>query len=100
MKNQFLVSRDRLCKYTKSDNPEDWKKCHLPYSHHYELSYSIVYNKTHLDIQKYDCGCLIYFNKYHSDFKFPDLIWQDFFTDTIGEGDKLVKFSVRKSTKK
>lgn len=100
MKNQFLVSRDKLCEFAKSDNPDNWKRCHLPYSHHYELSYSIVYEKSHLDIQKYDCGCLIYHNKYHQDFKFPELIWKDFFTDTIGEGDKLVKFSVRKSTKK
>lgn len=98
--HHFFASRDRLCKFAISPNQDDWVKCHLPSGHHYEDTYSIVYKKEHLDVQKYDCGCLIYRNKYHPEFSFPELIWIDFFGEEIGLGDKLVKFSIRKSNKK
>ncbi len=96
----FLVSRDRICEFSLSVNPDAWKRCKVPPSVNSCNTYTIVYNKDHLDIQKYDCGCIIYHNKYYPDFKYPELIWLDFFGSGIGQGDKLVKYLVRKSNKK
>jgi hypothetical protein len=99
-KNEFFVSRDRFCEYAKSDSPELWKKCCLPGDHHYDVTYTIVYDKSHLITKKYDCGCVIYSNPSYYEFKYPHLIWIDFFTDTIEEGQKLIRFFVQKATKK
>lgn len=96
----FLVSRDKLCEFSLSATPENWKHCLVPASVSSNDTYTIVYNKDHLDIQKYDCGCIIYKNKYYPEFKYPELIWMDFFGSHIGKGDKLIKYIVRKSTKK
>jgi hypothetical protein len=60
----------------------------------------MVFTESHLSVQKYDCGCTIFDNKYYPEFKYPEAIWKDFFTETIEPGQKLVKFYITKSNKK
>lgn len=98
--NCFYVSRDRLCSLSLSSAEEDVGKCALPYSHEYESTYTIVHNTKHLDTKSYDCGCLVYHNKHYHEFKYPEVIWMDFFHEGIEVGQKNVKFTVRKCHKK
>ena len=98
--NCFYVSRDRLCPTALSVADKDLGVCHLPYSHHYESTYTVVYNIKHLKVDRYDCGCLIYHNQHYYEFKFPELIWVDFFHETIELGEKNIKFTIRKCHKK
>lgn len=93
----FYVSRDKLCPWALEVEPGN---CELPVNVHTEDSYSVVYFPSHLEIKKYSCGCLIYFNKYHPEFKFPEVIWMDFFNVQISQGEKLVKFTINRSAKK
>lgn len=95
--NSFLVSRDKLCPTALSN---DDSYCHLPFNHDYSSTYTVVYNKNHLEVKRYDCGCLVYRNQHYPEFKFPELIWIDFFHQTINPGEKLVKFTIQRSNKK
>lgn len=92
--HHFYVSRDRLCPKCLDISENGEVYCNLPHNHDYSCSYTIVYEPKHLDRKNYDCGCLVYHNKYYPEFKFPELIWIDFFKYTIGPGDKLIKFSI------
>lgn len=96
--NVFFVSRDKLCPNALIDSKEN--PCLLPPSHDYALNYCVVYNINHLECHKYDCGCIVYNNKYYYEFKFPELIWIDFFKHQISAGEKLVKFTINRSEKK
>ena len=98
--NIFYASRDKLCEYTLSLRAEDWKYCKAPPSTQDGTAYSIVYNTTHMDRKSYECGCIIYTNQYYPEYKFPELIWKDFFYEEISPGEKLVKFTVRKCASK
>jgi len=98
--NCFYVSRDRLCSAALAADYIEESSCQLPFTHSYEDTYTMVYNEKHLKATHYDCGCLIYHNQHYHEFKFPELIWMDFFHEGIEPGQKNVKFSVRKCNKK
>ena len=97
---QFIyVSRDRLCSQSLIfDNTKTG--CKLPYHHSYEDEYTVVYNIKHLEAKTYECGCLVYHNKHYPEFKYPHLIWMDFFYEGVEKGQKNVKFVVRKCAKR
>lgn len=98
--NCFYVSRDKLCYSALSTDDKDLGKCNLPFTHHYESTYTIVYTPSHLDIKRYDCGCIIYHNQHYYEFKYPEVIWMDFFHEGVEPGERNVKFSIRKCYKK
>ena len=96
MNKKFFVSKDNLCKYALSTDSNDWKKCNLPGNHKYDSTYTIVFNKDHLSYQKYDCGCIIFDNKYYPEFKMPEAIWCDFFGDKLGAGEKMIQHIINR----
>ena len=98
--NCFYVSRDRLCPLSLSSEEKDATKCGLPHTHLYEDTYTIVYKTSHLKVDHHDCGCIIYHNQHYHEFKFPEVIWMDFFQEGVEMGEKNVKFTVRKCYKK
>lgn len=98
--NCFFVSRDKLCALSLSAEKEDVGKCGLPYTHEYEDSYTIVYRTSHLKTNRYDCGCITYHNQHFHEFKFPEVIWMDFFQEGVEMGEKNIKFTIRKCHKK
>jgi hypothetical protein len=92
-KGVLYVSRDRYCKEALSSDIDN-SKCCLPYTHLFEGTYSIVYTGSHLDSKLYDCGCIIYTNKYYHEFKYPESIWLDFFHYPIKPGQKMIKYTI------
>lgn len=96
--NIMYVSRDKLCKYTMSLDSEDWSKCEAPHTE--GNNYTVVYVESHLTSNGYKCGCQIFNNAYYPEFKFPELIWKDFFKEEISPGEKLIKFTIRKCSSK
>lgn len=93
----FLVSKDKYCKFHNSLEPEDWKKCNI--KNITETNYTIVYTSSHLKEQKYDCGCTIFENKYYPEFKMGEAIFKDFFKHVLVSGEKLIKFNIKKADK-
>lgn len=94
----FLVSKDKYCKYHHSLEPKEWKQCLS--NTHVERSYTIVYIASHLKETKFDCGCIIFDNKYYPEFKLSELIFKDFFRHGIESGEKLIKFDIKRVSKK
>lgn len=98
MTNHFFVSKDRHCKNYNSLEPSDWKNCRI--EKFTENNYTLAFHKNHVKETEYSCGCLIFDNKYYPEFKMPEMIFKDFFHDTIGSGEKLIRFNVQKTNKK
>lgn len=95
---KFLVSKDKYCKFHNSLEPDEWKQCLS--NTHVERSYTIVYIASHLDEKKFDCGCIIFDNKYYPEFKLSEHIFKDFFKHELTSGQKLIKFDIKKADKK
>lgn len=85
------ASRSLYCKYHKALEAEMWKNCkasNFDIDQHYCV---LVFKDTHLYTQNFDCGCVIYSNKYYSEFNFSKPIWDDFFGIDLEAGQKNLK---------
>lgn len=96
----FWASRDKLCASCLDVNEDGTVSCELPPTHDYDSSYSVVYSIKHLGKKMYNCGCIVYHNKYYPEFKFPETMWFDFFNESIPLGQSLVKFTINRCSTK
>jgi hypothetical protein len=94
----FIVfaSRSYFCKYNIVNVTDlDVNKACFCLLDTTQLEYCLVYAKSHLLIQKFDCGCLVYTNKYYPEFNFNKHIWNDFYSIKLNSGNKLSKISIK-----
>lgn len=92
-KNAFWVSREKRCEFAplfETDNTG----CKLPMYELTDTNYVIVYSEKHLLEKRYECGCIVYKNRFYPEFDIPDLIWDDFFGVNLEHGRRLVKFTI------
>lgn len=85
----MLVSRGKDCK--KSDC-----KCYIVDPD----GYCIVHTESHLEYQKFDCGCIIAKNKYYNDLNYASCVWDEIFEVQLSQGEKLVKLTVQRFSKR
>lgn len=82
---KIFASKNHICENSKSADPTYYLKCG---ANIVEYDIVLAFEKTHLDCKKFDCGCIIFSNKYYPEFNYKDAIFFDFFGVRLSPGQK------------
>ncbi len=89
---KIYASKNQICDKGRSVDPIDYLKCCISV-----IDYDIVlvFELSHLDVKKFDCGCVIYSNKYYPEFNYKDAIFYDFFGHRLSPGQKNLVIQIK-----